>query len=208
MLQFAVLFGALAVDFFLEGQRPNKMAVIGILMVLTGVVLVGSSGKPVSSSAKISSGILGAIAALASGLGFVLSARFCMPKHGADATTTAYVSFCACAMFEFPALVYSWYYATGFHIRLEDIHLWIFAAAQGLFYTRSFQILPKQISYAATFTLSLASQLITAALIDLKTGPFSHVVGTVGLTLVFLGVVLREMSPKFTQDGPAKRTPA
>merc|ERR1712151_1218241 len=197
MLQFAMLLSAFAVDLFLEGQHPSRMAVTGALMVLAGVFLVGSSGKPASgSSASLSSAALGSLAAMASGLGFVLSARFCMPRHGDEANSVAFVSLVASASFVFPAVVASWYYATGFHVRFEDLHLWILGGVQGLFYTRSFQILPKQISYAATFTLSLASQLVTAALVDLKTGPFSHVTGTVGLTFVFLGVALRELSPK------------
>jgi drug/metabolite transporter (DMT)-like permease len=207
MLQFAVLFSALAVDFFLEGKPPSKLAGPATLMVLAGVFLVGSSGKPASSSANLSTAILGAIAAMASGMGFVLSARFCMPRDGDDANNVVFVSFVASGIFVFPAVVASWYYATGFHVRFEDLHLWIFAGCQGLFYTRSFQILPKQISYAATFTLSLAAQLIAAALVDLNAGPFSHVTGTVGLTCVFLGVVLRELSPKLFLDAPAKQLP-
>merc|ERR1712061_57108 len=137
-----------------------------MLMVLSGVVLVGSPGAPASKSAGMVSATLGAISALASGLGFVLSARLCMPQGGADATSTAFVSFVASASVGSPALVASFLYGTGFHLRVEDLHLWIFVAVQGLFYTRSFQILPKQISYAATFTLSLASQLMTAAFAD------------------------------------------
>jgi drug/metabolite transporter (DMT)-like permease len=207
MLQFAVLFSALAVDLFLEGKPPSKLAGPATLIVLAGVFLVGSSGKPASSSANLGTATLGAIAAMASGMGFVLSARFCMPRDGDDANSIVFVSFVASGILVFPAVVASWYYATGFHVRFEDLHLWIFAGCQGLFYTRSFQILPNEISYAATFTLSLAAQLVAAALVDVSTGPFSNFKGTVGLSCVFLGVVLREMSPKLFPDGRAKQLP-
>jgi drug/metabolite transporter (DMT)-like permease len=191
MLKFSVLFGALAVDMFMEGRRPSRERVAGMFVVLSGVVLVGSSGKPAAESPDIGSAVLGVTAALASGMGYVLSARFCMPKYGADASSTAFVSFLASSLLQAPCLLISQLDGTGFRLHADDLPLWIFVVAQGVFYTRSFQILPTQISYAATFTLSLTSQLITAALFDQRAGFLGQITG---LGLVFFGAVISELS--------------
>jgi hypothetical protein len=193
MLKFSVLFGALAIDMVLERRQPGKGRVLGMLMVLGGVSLAASVGAGAAVSAGMGSVIMGVLASLASGMGFVLSARFCMPRLGADAVSTAFVSFMVSACLQSPAWMASWFEDSGFVLRLQDLHLWIFVVLQGVFYTRSFQILPTQISYAATFTLSLASQLISAAMLDMQTMGVAK--GT-GLVFVFVGAVASEIFPE------------
>merc|ERR1712151_880941 len=97
----------------------------------------------------------------------------------------------ASALLEMPGCVISVYEDTGFRVRANDFHLWAFVTLQGVFYTRSLQVLPKQIGYAATFTLSLATQLISAALVDDSRSIVSE---ALGLFLVLLGAIMSEFS--------------
>lgn len=190
MLKFSMLFGAFAVDMLLEKKMPERSHVLGMGIVLSGVVAIAFGGTTPTETPGIGEVVMGISAALASGIGYVLSARFTVPSKGEDANCIAFVSFLAIASMEMIALVISFSEGTGFRMNGTDALLWIFVISQGLLYTRSFQVLPTQIGYTATFTLCLSAQLLTAALFDHTRALSSQIVG---LTLVFSGAALSEL---------------
>jgi drug/metabolite transporter (DMT)-like permease len=190
MLKFSMLFGALAVDMILEKKSPRRSHVLGVGVVLLGVIAIAFGGSTLSETPTTFAVVMGMSAALASGVGYVLSARFTVPSGGADLSSTAFVSFLAIASMESVALGLSVTEGTGFYIQGKDALLWVFVVSQGLLYTRSFQMLPSQIGYTATFTFCLAAQLLTAALFDHTKSISSQIIG---LTLVFCGAALSEL---------------
>lgn len=192
MLKFGTLLSAFAVDTLVEKARVSFLRLFGAGLVLLGVITSSTDSSTTRPDTPPSAVFFGCVfAALISGASYVLSARWCMPRPGSDAPSTALATHLCNSLLQSPALFCSWYRGTSIQFRQEDAPFWFFAALQGAFYMCSMQILPKRLGYAATFTATLATQLITATLLEVG----SEISGArgVGLALVVLGAALAEL---------------
>jgi uncharacterized membrane protein YdcZ (DUF606 family) len=224
-LKFSTLISALALDLG-TGQLTERLLmrrVFGVFTVLAGVALgIFCGGNHITLGAGGQTVVLLCVfGTLATGAGYVLQARLsatgrtskqpgalttlapCPPEE-AEATS-ALVCQLVSAAGQILLIALLTRLAGGasigsailnFPIKASDWHLWLFEGAQGAFYLRSIQLLPSKIGYGATFTFSLAGQLLTAFGLDIAIGGVPSFARVSGVALVVTGAIVSASTPK------------
>lgn len=224
-LKFSTLISALVLDLS-TGQLTEKVLmrrILGLFTVLAGVsvgILCGGSHITLSAGGQALV-LLCVFGTLATGAGYVLQARLsavgrtskpagalttlapCPPEE-AEATSalvcqlvSAAGQICLIALLTRLSGGASIGSAIlNYPVRASDWHLWLFEGAQGAFFLRSIQLLPSKIGYGATFTCSLAGQLLTAFGLDIAVGGVPSLARVSGVALVVAGAVVSTSIPK------------
>jgi len=77
-------------------------------------------------------------------------------------------------------------------MELSDWPLWVYSVAQNIFYISSMSVIPKHLSYGATFVSVISGQLITATVLDMldASDGSTMVRSSMGILLALLGAYL------------------
>jgi len=223
IVKLSTLATALLLDVLAGGQNQEglRQRLVGIALVLGGVALSvcgAAAAWPAMPSLGTSMLLLYSLGCFASGSGYVLQARLsvaprvpCTGDRQSSPEVAAASAAIACqvgsgavqllimAMFRLSGTAVD----GGFCMRPRHAHLWLLAGLQGAFYVQSMQALPARVGYAATFSLTLCGQLVSAVAVDaLQTGMPPSVVHLAGLLVVVGGACMSGMagSPGIRDD--------
>lgn len=164
LLLVAVLSGVLMAD----SEEVRKQSLKIFVLALGAGLLAVAHGWP-SSRDDVSKYSGPIVALLVAGLSAVVQAGVLVDQAMPATTAKACELSChfASAMAHIPFLLVFVLSGDSFKLpRWADAHLWVFLAAQGVFYLRSLRPLTRALGRASTLSLVLLGQLLTTFIMD------------------------------------------